>query len=402
MNLRAPNPPFSAEEYRARWRAVHDAMKQRGLGTAVVWSRGGGGWDRFQETFYLTNYYSCNSGYLYDGMQKGTRAAAHCAVILQSNEEPILIADDPTLDRAGIATARIEAGTDVVALLAAALEHEGIEGSVGFVGSDCISAKHMAALRDLAPQIEWQVEDDLVLDVRVIKSPAELDVFRYAGETVSSALSRLFEVIFAGGSEADAAGEAAREVYRRQGHVNQILVGHGPWTTERITNCPMAGYSTATPADGDLVRAWVYGAMYQGYWLDPGRTSVVGLRPTPDKKRLVESCAAIVERLRAAIRPGVRVVDVAALGDRLRREYYGDQAYDEDWYVFGHGNGLFFEPPVITPGYDGKHAIFKENMVGATELFLNLPEIGSAGFEQNFIVTKDGTELLTTTPLIWW
>jgi methionine aminopeptidase len=35
-------------------------------------------------------------------------------------------------------------------------------------------------------------------------------------------------------------------------------------------------------------------------------------------------------------------------------------------------------------------------------LFLNLPGIGSAGFEQNFIVTKDGTELLTTTPMIWW
>jgi Xaa-Pro dipeptidase len=402
MNAGALKPLFSAEEYRARWRAVHDAMKQRGLEAAVVWSRGGGTWDRFQEVFYLTNYYSCNSGYMYDGMQKGTRAAAHCAVILQANREPILIADDPTLDRAGIATTHIDAGTDVVALLAAALVREGIEGTVGFVGSDCIYAKHMTALRDLAPQIAWQEEDGLVLDLRIIKSPAELEVFRYAGETVSAALSRLFEVIFAGGSEADAAGEAAREVYRRQGHVNQILVAHGPWTTERITDTPTAGYSTATPQDGDLVRGWVYGAMYQGYWLDPGRTSVVGLRPTPDKKRLVESCADIVERLRAEIRPGVRVADIAALGDRLRREYYGDEAIEEDWYVFGHGNGLYFEPPIIAPGYDGKHAVFRENMVAATELFLNLPGVGSAGFEQNFIVTRYGTELLTTTPLIWW
>jgi Xaa-Pro dipeptidase len=402
MNARAPNPPFCAEEYRARWRAVHDAMRERGLSTAVVWSRGGGGWDRFQEAFYLTNYYSCNSGYLYDGMQQGTRAAAHCAVILQSNQEPLLIADDPTLDRAIIATARIDAGTDVVALLAAALKREGIEGTVGFVGSDCISAKHMTALSELTPQIVWQDEDDLVLDVRVIKSAAELEVFRYAGETVSAALSTLFEVIFAGGSQADAAGEAAREVYRRQGHINQILIGHGPWTTERITDTPTAGYSTTVPANGDLVRGWVYGAMCQGYWLDPGRTSVAGLKPTSDQRRLVESCANIVEHLRAAIRPGVSVAEIAELGERLRRDYYGDQVVDEDWYVFGHGNGLYFEPPIITPGYDGKHAVFKENMVGATELFLNLPGVGSAGFEQNFIVTQDGTELLTTTPLIWW
>ena len=394
--------PFSKEEYRSRWRAVYRAMGERGLEHAVVWSRGAGGFDRFQEVFYLTNYYSCNSGYIYDGFQKGTRAAAHCAVILKADEEPILIADDPTLDRQGIATSRILAGTDVVALLADALKSERFEGDVAFIGSDCISAKHMKALNELAPGIRWREEDELILDIRVIKSAAELDVLRYAGVTVSSALSALFKSILSGGSQADAAGEAAREVYRRQGHINQCLIGHGPWTTERITDCPIAGYSTATPAEGDLVRGWVYGAMHQGYWLDPGRTTVVGLRPSADKKRLVESCADIVERLRAEIRPGVRVSDVAALGEKLKREYYGDASFDEDWYVYGHGNGLFFEPPIIAPGYDGKHTVFHENMAGATELFLNLPGVGSAGFEQNFIVTATGTELLTTTPMIWW
>jgi Xaa-Pro aminopeptidase len=260
----------------------------------------------------------------------------------------------------------------------------------------------MNALSALVPQIEWQEADDLVLDVRIVKSAAELDVFRYAGETVSNALSALLKTILAGGSEAAAAGEAAREVYGRQGHINQCLIGHGAWTTERITDFPISGYSNTTPADGDLVRAWVYGAMYQGYWLDPGRTTVVGLRPTPDKRRLVESCAEIVERLRAAIRPGVRVSDVAALGDRLKREFYGDAPFEADWYPYGHGNGLYFEPPLIQTGYEGKYQVLQENMVGATELFLNIDGVGGAGFEQNFIITRDGTELLTTTPLIWW
>ena len=41
-------------------------------------------------------------------------------------------------------------------------------------------------------------------------------------------------------------------------------------------------------------------------------------------------------------------------------------------------------------------------MVGSTETFLAVPGVGGAGFEQNFIVTKSGTELLTTTPMIWW
>jgi Xaa-Pro dipeptidase len=394
--------PFELDEYRERWRRVYREMASRGLSSAVVFSRGGGGFDRFQEVFYLTNYYSCNSGYFYDGVQKGTRAAAHCAVVLKEAEEPVLIADDPTTDRAGVATSRVLAGTDVIALLAQALRGANLTGEVGFIGTDCISAKHMSALQELVPHIQWRPADDLILDVRIIKSSAELEVFRSAGQTVSTALTELLKVILAGGSEAEAAGVAAQEVYRRQGHVNQILIGHGPWTIERITNCPIAGYSTETPAQGALVRAWVYGAMGQGYWLDPGRTTVAGLKPTPEQRRLVESCAQIVEQLRAEIRPGVAVADVAALGERLRKEYYGEAAFEEDWYVFGHGNGLYFEPPLITPGYDGKHTVFQENMVAATELFLNLPGVGSAGFEQNFIVTRAGTELLTTTPLIWW
>jgi Xaa-Pro dipeptidase len=394
--------PFSHAEYENRWAAVQAQMRSAGLESAVVWSRGGGGYDRFQEVYYLTNYYSCNSGYGYDGFQKGTRAAAHCAVILRLGQEPILIADDPTLNRALFATSRIEAGTDVVALLAEALHREGMRGEVGFVGLDCISAKHMADLRALTPEIQWSEHDDLVLNVRIIKSSAELDVFRDAGATVSNAMNALFKVIFSGGSEAEAAGEAAREVYRRQGNINFIHVGHGPWMAERITDCPIAGYSNRTPAEGELVRAWVYGAMHDGYWLDPGRTSVAGLKPSLDQRRLVESCADIVEKLRLMIRPGVHAAAVGDAGQRLLDEFNGGQPYDNSWYVFGHGNGLYFEPPAITPGYDGKHSVCLENMVLSTEAFLNLPGVGNAGFEQNFIVTKTGTELLTTTPMIWW
>ena len=291
---------------------------------------------------------------------------------------------------------------DVVANVAALLKGERVEGRVGLCGMDTISAKHMTALSAATPQIQWEACDDLVMDVRVIKSPAELDVFRYAGETVSNAMNVLFEAIFSGRSHAEAAGEAAREVYRRQGNVNFITLGHGPFLEERLTDTPIVGYSTETPQTGDLVRGWIYGAMYQGYWLDPGRTSVVGLKPTAEQRRLVEGCAGVVEQLRAAIRPGVRVHDVAALGQRLLNEFNHGEPYDMGWIPFGHGNGLYFEPPIIAADYDGKHQVILENMVGATEAFINVPGVGGAGFEQNFIVTRHGTELLTTTPMLWW
>jgi Xaa-Pro dipeptidase len=395
--------PFAQDEYQTRWQAVHAEMRRRGFDAAVVWGRGGGSYERFQEVFYLTNYYSPNSGYAYDWMLKGTRAAAHCAVIMRLDQEPLLVADFPQVDPALVATTRTVGGYDVLAALAEALKHENIQGRIAFVGADCISVKHFNELRALIPGIEWDPQDDLVMDTRVIKSSAELEVFRYAGETVSNGLTAMFKALLSGGSEAEAAGDAAKEVYRRHGQVHACHISHGPWTADWFTDNPIAGYSMESPKPGDIVRGWLYGAMYQGYWLDPGRTTVLGLHPTHEQRRLIESCAEMVERMRAAIKPGVRVHDIAALGQRLRREFGGSvENLESDFPVYGHGNGLFWDPPVIAMCYDGKHAVFKEHMVASTEAFLALPGVGGAGFEQNFIITRDGTELLTTTPMIWW
>lgn len=40
-------------------------------------------------------------------------------------------------------------------------------------------------------------------------------------------------------------------------------------------------------------------------------------------------------------------------------------------------------------------------MVIGIETFVACKGLGSAGFEQNAIITKDGIELATTTPMLW-
>ena len=71
--------------------------------------------------------------------------------------------------------------------------------------------------------------------------------------------------------------------------------------------------------------------------------------------------------------------------------------------LYGHGNGLFFEAPTIStkvPGF--ADFVLEENMVIGLEAFFSRSGVGSAGFEQNAIVTADGSELLTRTPMLWW
>ena len=58
--------------------------------------------------------------------------------------------------------------------------------------------KYWLQLQAATPQIDWVVEDDLVRDVRLIKSPRELALYREAGEYVTRAHVAMMEALIAG------------------------------------------------------------------------------------------------------------------------------------------------------------------------------------------------------------
>ena len=72
----------------------------------------------------------------------------------------------------------------------------------------------------------------------------------------------------------------------------------------------------------------------------------------------------------------------------------------KQWPLYGHGNGLFFEAPTLSTkvGNDAD-LVLQENMVISIEVFFSFPGVGSAGFENNVIITANGTELLSKTPM---
>jgi Xaa-Pro aminopeptidase len=166
---------------------------------------------------------------------------------------------------------------------------------------------------------------------------------------------------------------------------------------------PLYGHSNVAPKQGDLVRGWIYGPVREGYWLDPGRTAVCGGAATPDQQSLIEDNARIIETLIDAIRPGVRVMEVAKLGERLVTEASDekDQAA-EKWPHFGHFMGMFFETPYIGTGMCSQDDTFESGTACGVEAFISRKDVGSSGIEQNFIIGEHGNEVITTTPLRWW
>ena len=53
---------FPQEEYERRWERLSDEMRREGFEAALIWSRSAGGYEKFGDVFYLTHYYSNQSG----------------------------------------------------------------------------------------------------------------------------------------------------------------------------------------------------------------------------------------------------------------------------------------------------------------------------------------------------
>lgn len=398
---------FPQEEYEARWRRVSDEMVAEGFDVALVWSRSAGGYEKFADVFYLTHYYSNQSGQADEDAWLGVGFAA---LILERGQVPELIADLTEFPPEQVATDRIVRSDEPnrVRLVAEAMRARGLaEGRVALVGDGFLPWRYARILEEELPGVEWVPADELVEAVRRHKSPRELDCFRKGGEIATAALTKQLEAAVRGGTQADIAAAGAYELLRRGGNFHMIPVASGTGRDlEAFTNEPLTAFDVRIAVrPGDLVRTWIYGPVWQGYWLDPGRTVVAGGKPSGEQRRWIRAANEVVMKLIEEIRPGRSVREVAELGARLRRETGRvDDATAETFPLLGHGNGLFWERPTIwlDPKQNEERWTFWEGQTMGVETFLSHPDVGSVGLEQNIIVHEGGNELLTPVALEWW
>jgi Xaa-Pro dipeptidase len=397
---------FPIEEYEDRWRRVYEELSDRGFDAALVWSRSGGTHERCGDVLYLTNYYSSRSGHVPDLMEFDWMGASFAAVIMAEGEPPELVPDSPEYPRELLATDRVTLPKtrNIIREAARAVRDRGIRGRVAFVGDGLLPHRYARILEDELPEVELIPADDLVENVRLFKSPRELDCYREAGEIVSAALDVQMATAVRGGTQAEAAAAGAAELMRRGGAFHMIPVGSGQrQALDYFVAEPITGYSpTIVMEPGDIVRTWIYGPIWQGYWCDPGRTAVVGGLPTPRQRDLIRAANDITQRMIDAIRPDTTVSEVTQLGDRLRSEAgTAEDATSAMFPIYGHGVGLFWEKPRMVSGADQQERFLEGHTLGI-EVFLSWPDVGSVGVEQNIIVGRDENELLTTTDLEWW
>jgi len=396
----SPFRPFPLEEFEERWARTHAHMAKKGYDVAVVWGKTSGVYERSGDVLYLTNFYSTHSGQEPDTALWNGRS--YSAVILQPGEVPELVTDEAEGRFDIIATDRFKGLYDPIKGVAEALKARGVEGKVALVGSDFLPMKYWLQLAELTPGIDWVAEDDLIRDMRLIKSPRELDLFREAGELVTRAHLAMMEALIAGKPESEAAGEAGRILLTGGGQWHRIAISHAE-TSCYLESDPLTGFSSKAPEKGDIVHGFIYGPILKGYWLDPGRTAVCGGKPSAAQRKLIETTVEIMHKLMDGIRPGVKVKDIGELGDKLSKEsgYFNEQL-KTNWPYYGHMNGCMWEAPYLEPRLCSDDDLFQENQVASVEGFFTDDEAGTSVFETNYIITKDGIEEITPVQHLFW
>jgi Xaa-Pro dipeptidase len=409
---RAPGPEifFTKDEYLARWGRVQAAMAAAGYENLLVWQRSASAYDRVGDVYWLTNFYTNGTGQdpLSEELDEPWTFAA---VLIRKGHEPELHIGltDEAIDASKIFCGKVVHHTPhMTAKFAEYLRAERIEGRVAVVGDDVLPGRFDRILRQGTPQIEWVPDESLLEGPQLIKSPRELEAYRTAGTLVSNALTAAMEAMIAGERACEAAARAAAVIMRGGGGFHRISICHGAATMNSPLSYDFYGYNMNAPQAGDLFTVWIYGPIFAGYWMDPGRSSVCGRRPTPAQKALVDSCAKLVEDMVKAVAPGITARDLGIRWAEIARKGGVDEAAGDD--LFGHGLSTSF-PSFVLPkgdsdvgpyGYKRMKGPLKPGMVLTAEAFQRRPGVGAVGFENNFIVTDTGAELLDKTPMRFW
>ena len=224
--------------------------------------------------------------------------------------------------------------------------------------------------------------------LRMIKSPAEIELMRTSSDVTAAAFAAAFEAAKPGMTEAEVCRICAETMIERGAErPGLMLVTSGSENYHILSGKPTA----RKVQKGDMI--WIdMGAVVNGYWSDFCRAAYFG-KPTKEledgQKLILDVNDAMIE----ATRPGQPVRKVAEAAEKTFHKL-GAQVSLGSGRV-GHGIGLMStEPPHV--------ALYEETLCEEGLIFTIEPRItnkqGVFNCEELLLVTKTGVEVMTTSP----
>lgn len=271
---------------------------------------------------------------------------------------------------------------------------EGVQPS-----SYAVSYQFRSSLLDLLEQLlpngSFEACDDLLEDLKAVKTAGELAILDKACHVAAAAFARAESVIKAGLRETDVAA-AVQSAFETCPSARHFERSYGYFFCMSGPNSAKAAAAFARTRDrkleaGDLVM--IHGnTCADGYWTDITRTYTVGkpsARQTDMRKAILQARAAGL----AAIRPGVAGCDVDLAVRSVMKEHGLGEAFK---HAAGHGVGFAAANPNGIPRiHPLSRDVLKAGMTFNVEPAAYFDGYGGMRHCDLVAVTDDGAKVLT-------
>ena len=380
-------------EYKARQAAARKLVQERGFSAIVAWSRGGSNQDHYADVYYLAGFYT-HQPFIPDEPGRW-RAHGHTALVLPVDGPGTLLVDMTEVQNPKPAADRVRVTADLVESLATTVMDTVPSGTdVALLGGEALVWRWGRELNTRLPGYRFLEADDLAAEMRLIKSEAELDLLRAAGEIGARAVDAAMQAAIPGVSEAEVATAAISEIVRAGGALYGLGLSSGPWAHTFSPSTP-APYSRRRLEAGDMIRLDLYGS-FDGYLFDFGRSRVVGRSPTQEQQEILDAVRDSVQAGTELLRPGETLGAVARRCEEVlmasayaRRHGLPRAMMGGTW---GHSLGLDWGAPWLE---SASSTVIQPGMCFAIERRIEAPDIGGANYENDVIVTDANPEIVT-------
>jgi Xaa-Pro aminopeptidase len=324
-------------------------------------------------------------------------------VLLPRDRGPVLLASGGEVDKArrfmpwlaGIHAVPIMEQRELVdGFVRAVLEPllRGVGLARGRLGLDQLNVPLLRAIEQMLPGVEVLDGDAPMQAARLIKTPEEIALVEEACAIGDSVTQRAIEASRVGRRECEVAGDALQTLYYLGGELPHVIT---PFVASGEHMSPPHRIATDKLIRNRDLCFIDIGAMWNGYFADIGRTTVVG-RPTDLQRRVYTT---VYEGLMAgieAMRPGNTTEHVAAA---VRGKAAEAGLLDNLFSLFiGHGIGVGAnEPPYIGETLPGATAAeLRPGMLFALEPLVWV-EDGGVGvrIEDMILVTEAAPRILS-------
>ena len=401
-------PSIPRAEYGDRRRRARELAAAAGFDALLVWSMGGSTLDRYQNVFYLTNHY--DPGNVFPDAENLFQGFGMAALVLPVDGSEVLVVNQPDWRQDLVDCADVRVRRMLYDGVAEVLAEFGLaDALVGLTDEERLPVAAFRAITSTLPGLTLARADDLLMGMRVVKSPAEIEMMRFASSVSVEIMSAMMETVAVGRTDGDLAAAGFEVASRYGAQPYDFALASGPEDGHLWWSRLPSWNSGREYKAGDIVHPDIYGVV-DGYFYDFVRSTVVGGQPTDAQLELLEAGIGAIHAACARAIVGARGKDVYNAVREHLREVGLDHADSAEpgavslstdvLEAAGHGIGLGWERPFFTP-FEEMELV--AGMTVAIEQHVARPGVGTIRYEETVLVTDDGPEIMTSaSPSRWW